>query len=104
MESVARDYLAEIDRVSSQKCYESSIAEWNYATDINTKNEEVKLKISLEAAKIRKEIWTNVTSTFNKWRDFTDPDLLRKVKKITVLGAAALPDDEYKKVIFVHKF
>ena len=97
-ETEARSYLAYVDDLSSQKCYESSVAEWAYATDINTENAEAKLKISLENGKLTKEIWRNVTSTFRNWRDFKDADLYRKIKKITVLGAAALPDDEYKKV------
>jgi hypothetical protein len=54
--------------------------------------------MSLELAKLTKEIWTNVTITFKERQDFKDPDLLRKLKKIRVLGSAALPDDEYKKV------
>lgn len=100
LEAEASSYLSEMDQLSSQKCYESSLAEWAYATNINEQNEKAKLDLSLESAKLSKEIWKNVTTTFSQWRDFKDPDLLRKLKKITVLGAAALPDDQYKKVKF----
>ncbi|XP_059351358.1 angiotensin-converting enzyme-like [Daphnia carinata] len=97
LESEARSYLAELDRSSSQKCYESSVAEWAYATDINDENEKVKLEVSLNFAKFSKEIWQNATTAFPLWREFKDPDLVRKFKQITVLGAPALPDDQYKK-------
>lgn len=98
LESEARSYLAELDQLSSQKCYESSVAEWAYATDINDENEKVKLELSLDSAKFSKEISQNVTATFPLWREFKDPDLVRKLKKITILGAARLPDDQFKKV------
>lgn len=101
VESEARSYLAELDRLSSQKCYESTVAEWAYATDINSENEEAKLQASLEFAKLTKEIWKNVTSAFGSWKTFRDVDLFRKIKKTTVLGAEALPDDEYRKVIVI---
>lgn len=98
LESEAHSYLVELDQLSSQKCYESSVAEWAYATDINDENEKVKLELSLDSAKFSKEISQNVTATFPLWREFKDPDLVRKLKKITILGAARLPDDQFKKV------
>lgn len=98
IEDIAREYLLELDRKSSEKCHEASEAEWNYATDINDKNEEIKLKIGLEHARFAKEAWNNLTKTFQTWRNFQDPDLLRMFKKSIILGSAALPDDKLKEV------
>lgn len=89
----------ELDRQSSEKCYEVSEAEWNYATDINDKNEEIKLKAGLKHARFAKESWTNLTTRFKTWRNFKDPDLRRMLHKATILGAAALPDDKFEEVI-----
>ena len=40
MQSEARTYLLALDKQLSQKCYESSLAEWDYATNINEENLE----------------------------------------------------------------
>lgn len=90
-----------MDQVASQKCYETTIAEWNYATNINSGNEKIKLEANLELAKFNKEVWKNVTnSPFRLWKNFKDQDLVRMLKKLTVLGPAALPEDEYRQVNF----
>jgi len=93
------------DRQASEKCFQANSANWKYVTNINEENEKLKLGASLEFSKFTKEFTTNLTATFNKdWRHFRDPDLLRKFKKVTVLGTAALPEDELKEVISTLEF
>lgn len=101
---MARTYLDNLDRLLSQKCYESSVAEWNYETDINLQNRKTKLETSLEVAKFTKDVWKNITaSTFRQWRNFKDPNLVRQIQKLVVLGPEALPENEYKKVTARHR-
>ena len=93
-------FLEEYNTKSSEVCYQSATANWNYATDINEVNEKTKLDQSFKSATFSKESWKNITSLFPTWRDFKDPVLLRIFEKVTVLGSAALPDDELKEVLF----
>ena len=98
MQGEARTYLLALDKLLSQKCYESSLAEWAYATDINDQNLKTKLKLSLEIAHFGKEVAKNLTTKF-AWKNFDDADLLRMYEKLTVLGSAALPDAKLVEVI-----
>lgn len=97
-ETRARSYLDYLDEILSEKCYESVVADWAYETNINDENEKIKLDISLNRAKLIKEVSKNITTSFRIWRDFKDPNLRRKLKKLSVLGADILPEDEYKRV------
>jgi hypothetical protein len=62
------------------------------------------LEQSLIAARFEKEAWKNITS-FN-WKPFTDPDLKRKFKLLSVLGPSALPEGKLTqvKLAFQNKF
>ena len=86
-----------LDKQLSEKCFESSVAEWNNANDINEQNLKIKLKLSLDMAKFGKEVAKNLTDNF-KWESFQDADLLRMYKKMSVLGSAALPEDTLQEV------
>ncbi len=57
----------------------------------------VQLEQSLVAARFEKEAWKNITGSFN-WEPFTDPDLKRKFKLLSVLGPSALPEDKLTQV------
>lgn len=97
-ENLARSYLADYDQESSAKCHLSTLANWNYATNITEENERIKLQASLDYAQFEKESWKNLTTKFKNWRKFQDPDLRRMFKKIVDLGSAALSDDDFKEV------
>lgn len=58
------------------------------------------MEANLASARFNKEIWTNLTAEFPDWRDFEDADLRRKFKEITVLGSAALPEQQLQEVLF----
>ena len=98
LESEARSFLLSLDSQLSEKCFESSIAEWNYATDINEQNLNTKLQLSLEMAKFGKEVSRNLTEKYD-WESFQDDDLLRMYKKLSILGTAALPEDKLQEVM-----
>lgn len=100
LESKARSYLEALDDVTSQICYETIIADWNFETNMNSENERIQVEKNLEQARINKEIYKNLTNNplFHQWKNFKDPDLLRKVKKLTDLGVTSLPEDEYRQV------
>lgn len=56
----------------------------------------VQLEQSLVAARFEKEAWKNITN-FN-WKSFTDFDLKRQFKLLSVLGPSALPEDKFTQV------
>ena len=56
------------------------------------------LNASKDFALYEKQNWENIRDEFPDWKDFQDPDLLRKFKELTFLGAAALPEDKLEEV------
>lgn len=48
------------------------------------------------AARFEKEAWKNITGF--SWEPFTDLDLKRKFKLLSVLGPSALPEDKLTQV------
>lgn len=56
----------------------------------------LKLAANLETARFDKEAWKNITQF--KWALFQDEDLRRKFKLHSVLGDAALPEDQFSEV------
>jgi hypothetical protein len=48
LETKARLILDEYNRQSSEACFKSASANWNYAVNINDDNEKIKLRESLE--------------------------------------------------------
>jgi peptidyl-dipeptidase A/DNA-directed RNA polymerase III subunit RPC1 len=42
-EAHAREYLSTLDVKSSDMCYKSNIAEWQYASDITDENQRLKV-------------------------------------------------------------
>lgn len=103
MESQARVFLEDYELRMRDVCFQSVVANWNYATNITDETEKIKLEKSLASASFTKESWKNLTSQFGSWREFKDPVLLRMFKKLTVLGSAALPDDKLKEVILPNR-
>lgn len=86
----------EIDKKSLEMANRDVIAAWNYESDINEVNQQFKLEQSLISARFQKLKWENVTR-FN-WRSFQNEDLKRQYRFMSVLGPAALPEEQYTKV------
>ena len=98
MEDEARDYLLQQMKLSSEMCFKSTTADWNYATKINNKTEQARLKAILESAAFTKEMSTNLISRFPKWNSFKDADLRRMMKMAIDLGSGALSQEQLEKV------
>ncbi|KAK4008522.1 hypothetical protein OUZ56_013657 [Daphnia magna] len=92
-EENARAFIEEEERRLAEKCYDYTVASWNYNTNINDINQELRLNASLEYSKFAKLSWQNLNRKFKSWPSFKDPDLKRKFKKSTVLGSSVLPED-----------
>lgn len=105
LETKARLVLDEYNRQSSEACFESSSANWNYAVNINDDNEKIKLRESLEYSNFQKESWKNISSQFKTRGNFKDPVLKRMFQKISITGmsAAALPEEKLKEVSSLFK-
>jgi hypothetical protein len=101
-ETQARLILDEYNRQSSETCFKSSSANWNYAVNINDDTEKVKLRESLEYSKFQKESWKNISSQFKTRDSFEDPVLNRMFQKISIIGksASALSEEKLKEVLY----
>lgn len=99
-EENARAFIEEEERRLAEKCYDYTVASWNYNTNINDINQELRLNASLEYSKFAKLSWQNLNRKFKSWPSFKDPDLKRKFKKSTVLGSSVLPEDVLAQVHF----
>lgn len=92
----ATEFLARIDKLYSEWNNKQSIAEWNYASDLNEENLAVKLNVSAEAARVFKSTWEEVNAF--PWKDIADENIRRQFQKLSVLGTAALPEDQYQEL------
>ncbi|XP_020279207.1 angiotensin-converting enzyme-like [Pseudomyrmex gracilis] len=90
----AEDILKRLDVLYAEWNNKQSIAEWNYASNLTEENLAEKLNVSAEAARVIKQIAQEVNAF--PWRDLPDEDVKRRFKKLSILGAAALPEDSFK--------
>ena len=90
----AAEFLSRVDKQYAEWNNKQSIAEWNYASDLTPENLAIKLNVSSEAARFYKSIWQEVTEF--PWKDIKDENVKRQFSKLSVLGAAALPEDVRK--------
>ncbi|KAJ9598396.1 hypothetical protein L9F63_010918, partial [Diploptera punctata] len=95
-ETRARDYLQYLDTEFSKWATKTSLAEWEYASNITDENLKNKLAVSVEAAKFSKMQWMETIKY--PWTTYKDPDIRRQFKKHSVLGTAALDADKYQKL------
>lgn len=54
------------------------------------------MKVAAETARFQKEAWQETIKY--PWTTYSDPDIRRQFKKLSVLGTAALPEDKHEKV------
>nr|AMO02511.1 angiotensin-converting protein 1 [Tityus serrulatus] len=95
-EIAATQYLSAHNRILAEKCNIIVQAEWNYSTNITDENKQKLLEESSKYAEFQKEAWQNITSF--AWKDFKDPLIRRWFKKLSILGKAALPNDQLKEL------
>ena len=102
-ETKALAFLDETDIELAEKCFQTTLASWNYLTNINDLNLEIQLNVSLESSKFSKTVWEKMTADFKSWHNFTDPDLKRRFEKSIFLGASALPEEDLVQVLIQKK-
>lgn len=56
----------------------------------------LQLKVAADTARFMKQTWTETIKY--PWQTFKDPDVRRQFKKLSVLGAAALPKEKFERV------
>ena len=48
----------------------------------------------------QKKMKETLIAEFPNWKDFKDPDLLRKFKELTFLDISVLPEDKLEEVLY----
>lgn len=87
----AKNMLKRIDNLYAEWNYKQSIAGWNYASNLTDENLAEKLNVSAAAARVTKRAAQEVNDF--PWRELQDDNLKRQFQKLSVLGAAALPEE-----------
>ncbi|XP_056647591.1 angiotensin-converting enzyme-like isoform X1 [Diorhabda sublineata] len=93
-EMSAYNLLQTINKKNEENSYRSSLAQWDYESNITDANLEKALAISAEVAESEKEAWQQVKQ-FN-WKSFSDYNIKRQFMFYSVLGSSALPENDYK--------
>ncbi|KAE8738260.1 hypothetical protein FOCC_FOCC016266 [Frankliniella occidentalis] len=97
-EEDAKQYLNKLNAELLQHSNMAAIAEWAYASNITDETLQNKLKVAADTARFQKEAWKETVKY--PWTTYKDPNVRRQFKKLSVLGAAALPEDKYEKPLF----
>ncbi|XP_052131090.1 angiotensin-converting enzyme-like, partial [Frankliniella occidentalis] len=95
-EEDAKQYLNKLNAELLQHSNMAAIAEWAYASNITDETLQNKLKVAADTARFQKEAWKETVKY--PWTTYKDPNVRRQFKKLSVLGAAALPEDKYEKL------
>lgn len=95
-ETAAIRWLQELEPKLSEVYSEASLAAWNYNVNLTEHNNQLQIEASLASSRFQKEFHRNA-SLFD-WKTFKNPDLVRRFKKLTDIGWAALPDDDIKRI------
>ncbi|CAB3239253.1 unnamed protein product [Arctia plantaginis] len=96
-EHEGRDYIFQLDRVMGAMKNRAGIAEWAYTSNITKENEDNWIQVRLDLSKQEKQSWEE--TKMYKWQDFQDFTLRRMFKKYSLLGASALSDEKYGKLM-----
>ncbi|XP_053978469.1 angiotensin-converting enzyme-like [Hylaeus anthracinus] len=87
----ARDFLGRVDQQYAEWNNKQTLAEWEYASNLNPENLEKKLNVSVESSRVYKSVWQEVNEF--QWKDIKDENIRRQFSKLSVLGIAALPEN-----------
>ena len=87
-ENKAKEFLAKYNNITPQEDYKSTVASWNYATNLTDYNKALKTNASLTFSAFYKQMRANA-SVFNTSK--LSYDTARQIKRIT---ASATPKDE----------
>ncbi|XP_065334808.1 angiotensin-converting enzyme-like isoform X1 [Cloeon dipterum] len=95
-EEEAVKFYEDYDAQAALFLTKETLALWAYDSNITDHNLQQKLAASAETAKFTKESWSKLIKF--PWKDFKDPELRRKFKLSSVLGNAALSEEDYNKL------
>lgn len=87
----AKDIIKRLDAQYTEWCYKQNAAGWDYASNLTEENLAKKLNVSVEAARVSKQIAQEINAF--PWKDLQDENIRRQFKKLGILGTAALPED-----------
>lgn len=90
----AKDIIKRLDAQYTEWCYKQNAAGWDYASNLTEENLAKKLNVSVEAARVSKQIAQEINAF--PWKDLQDENIRRQFKKLGILGTAALPEDMHK--------
>lgn len=94
-EELSKFIEGDYEKKASAACTKSSVAAWNYATDINDENAKTITEVALETAQFEK-------SVYDKWfkdvslPDVKDASVRRMLKDLKQQGSAALEEADLK--------
>lgn len=91
-EEEAKAFLRWYETESSKLCTQSSLASWDFQTNITDDNQRKSLEADLLNGKFAKDAWINVTSY--DWKNFVDESLKRQFKLLSVIGTPALSEEK----------
>ncbi|KAF4530685.1 hypothetical protein B566_EDAN004924 [Ephemera danica] len=92
-EARAAAFLAATEAEGAARANQVVLSEWAYATNITESTQRAKIAISKEYAKYQKESW-RLQQQYH-WQEFKNETLRRRFQLGSVLGSAALSDDDY---------
>ncbi|KAK7873705.1 hypothetical protein R5R35_013237 [Gryllus longicercus] len=101
LEQQARAFLQQYDREAARRLNDYELAAWAYDSNLTEHNQQQKLKASAALAAFSKKQWRRATAF--PWQEFSDPETRRQLKKLAVLGTAALPPPRYDEVSHNHE-
>ncbi|KAI0233168.1 Angiotensin-converting enzyme [Lamellibrachia satsuma] len=90
-ENAASRWLTQLNKALMSVRFETTEADWNYATNITEDNQQQKLLREEKLAAFAKEAALNASHF--KWQDFSN-NMKRQFKKITDIGTAILPENK----------
>ncbi|XP_064084729.1 angiotensin-converting enzyme-like [Macrobrachium nipponense] len=92
----AINFLRQYDGEASTMCNRFMEASWNFNTNVTDVNRRKPLRRQLEWTQFHRLKWNEAT-TF-AWKNFTTPTVRRMFSFLTVLGRAALPEEELREL------
>lgn len=91
--SRAKQLLNKVNVEYGQWNNKLTLASWAYASNLTEENQKNQLNVSAQFANYVKQMTSEVNDF--PWQSIQDSNIKRQFKKLSILGAAALPDDKY---------
>lgn len=83
---------------ATQICYNLNVAEWDFATDVNSQDkEQAAVNVTLASAEVSKYYWLNYFENLTA-SDYPTEAVRRQVDRLKILGNSALDADKLQQV------